>query len=186
MFNSKSYLRNSTYTTPQRVTFTVKDFTGGLNNVMSEGRLKDNQSPDLLNVRFRKDGVLEKRSGLKAYDIVNSNYSLNGDLHGAWVIKIDENTETLLLHVDRDLVYVRSSDRKPVYIPWGQKSEHRSVELSVAQFQDKVYFVDNGLRIHFLKIEELENSDIPNIYYICDPPQSVKPNPKPATKGVVK
>ena len=186
MFNSKSYLRNSTYTTPQRVTFTVKDFTGGLNNVMSESRLKDNQSPDLLNVRFRKDGVLEKRSGLKAYDIVNSGYSLNGDLHGAWVIKIDENTETLLLHVDRDLIYVRSSDRKPVYIPWGQKSEHRSVELSVAQFQDKVYFVDNGLRIHFLKIEELENNDIPNIYYICDPPQSFKPNPKPATKGVVK
>ena len=180
MFGTNSFINNSVkYTTPQRATFTVKDFTGGLNNVMSENRLKDNQSPDLLNVRFRKDGVLEKRNGLKAYDIVNPNYSINGDLHGAWVIKIDDTTETLLLHVDRDLIYVRSSDRKPIFIPWGQKSEVRSVDLSVAQFQDKVYFVDNGLRIHFLKIEELETYDIPNIYYITSPPSNYKPNPKP-------
>ena len=186
MFNTKSFISNTTYTTPERITFTVKDFTGGLNNVMSENRLKDNQSPDLLNVRFRKDGVLEKRNGLKAYDIVNSEYSINGDLHGAWVIKVDESTETLLLHVDRDLIYIRSSDRKPIYIPWGQKSAVRSVELSVAQFQDKVYFVDNGLKIHFLKIEELENISLPNIYYIVDPPSGFTPKPKPAVEGVVK
>ena len=112
MFNTKSFISNTTYTTPERTTFTVKDFTGGLNNVMSEARLSDNQSPDLLNVRFRKDGVLEKRNGLKAYDIVNPSYSINGDLHGAWVIKVDESTETLLLHVDRDLIYIRSSKIK--------------------------------------------------------------------------
>ena len=186
MFNSKSFITTTKYTSPERITFTIKDFTGGLNNVMSENRLKDNQSSDLLNVRFRKDGVLEKRSGLREYDIVNSSYSINGDLHGAWVIKVDEETETLLLHVDTDLIYIRSSDRKPIFIPWGQKSEVRSIDLSVAQFQDKVYFVDNGLRIHFLKIEELETKSSPNIYYIVDPPSDYTPNPKPATEGVVK
>ena len=186
MFNNKSYMTNNTFTTPTRVTFTVKNFTGGLNNVMSENRLSDNQTPDLLNIRFRKDGVLEKRSGLKKYDITNPAYEINGDLHGAWVIKLEEEKETLLLHVDRDLIYIRSSDRKPIYIPWGQKSDVRSVELSVTQFQDKVYFVDNGLKIHFLKIEELETYDIPNIYYICNPPSNFTPNPKPATKGVTK
>ena len=184
MFSSSSFSSTQKFTTPERITFTVKDFTGGLNNVMSENRLKDNQSPDLLNVRFRKDGVLEKRSGLKPYDIINGAYSINGDLHGAWTIKVDDNKETLLLHVDDDLIYVRSSDRKPVFIPWGQTEETRS--LSVTQFQDKVYFVDGSIYLYVLKIGELEKDSLPNIYRIIDPPSDFTPNAKPSVEGVYK
>lgn len=107
-------------------------------------------------------------------------------MNGAWVIKVDDLREGLLLHVNRDLIYV-TTQGIPVYIPWGQASQLRSIELSVAQFQDKIYFVDNGLRVHFLKIEELEDDNpSPNIYYICDPPVGFTPKPKPATKGVFK
>lgn len=186
MFNTKSMTTNNTYSTPKRITFAIKNFTGGLNNVMSPNRISDSQSPDLLNVRFRKDGVLEKRSGLSSYNFLAPGHTINGDLYGAWVIKVNNEREGLLLHVNRDLIYV-TTEGIPVYIPWGQASALRSIELSVAQFQDKVYFVDNGLRVHFLKIEELEDTEnTPNIYYICDPPVGFTPKPKPATKGVVK
>lgn len=186
MFSTKSMLTNTKYSTPQRITFSIKNFTGGLNNVVSPNRISDSESPDLLNVRFRKDGILEKRSGLSRYNFLAPGHTINGDLNGAWVIKVDDLREGLLLHVNRDLIYV-TTQGIPVYIPWGQASELRSVELSVAQFQDKIYFVDNGLRVHFLKIEELEDDNpSPNIYYICDPPVGFTPKPKPATKGVVK
>lgn len=186
MFNTKSMTTNNTYTKPTRITFSIKNFTGGLNNVVSPSRISDSESPDLLNVRFRKDGVLEKRSGLARYSFLAPGHTINGDLNGAWVIKVDDLREGLLLHVNRDLIYV-TTQGIPVYIPWGQASQLRSIELSVAQFQDKIYFVDNGLRVHFLKIEELEEDNpSPNIYYICDPPAGFTPKPKPATKGVFK
>ena len=186
MFSTKSMTTNNTYTKPTRITFSIKNFTGGLNNVVSPSRISDSESPDLLNVRFRKDGVLEKRSGLARYNFLAPGHTINGDLNGAWVIKVDDLREGLLLHVNRDLIYV-TTQGIPVYIPWGQASELRSIELSVAQFQDKIYFVDNGLRVHFLKIEELEDDNpSPNIYYICDPPVGFTPKPKPATKGVTK
>ena len=186
MFNTKSMTTNNTYTKPTRITFSIKNFTGGLNNVVSPSRISDSESPDLLNVRFRKDGVLEKRSGLASYNFLAPGHTINGDLNGAWVIKVDDLREGLLLHVNRDLIYV-TTQGIPVYIPWGQASQLRSIELSVAQFQDKIYFVDNGLRVHFLKIEELEDDNpSPNIYYICDPPVGFTPKPKPATKGVTK
>lgn len=186
MFSTKSMTTNNTYTKPTRITFSIKNFTGGLNNVVSPSRISDSESPDLLNVRFRKDGVLEKRSGLARYNFLAPGHTINGDLNGAWVIKVDDLREGLLLHVNRDLIYV-TTQGIPVYIPWGQASELRSIELSVAQFQDKIYFVDNGLRVHFLKIEELEDDNpSPNIYYICDPPVGFTPKPKPATKGVFK
>lgn len=172
--------------TPERMTYSFKNFTGGLNNAFSENRLGDNQSPDLLNVRFRKDGVLEKRSGLKELPIVGDGHVINGELHGSWVVNISDDKEALLMHVGRDLIYIRTSDKRPIYIPWGQKSEHRSIKLSVAQFQDKVYFVDNGLAIHYLLIDELEKDDLPKIYYIIDPPNEFTPAPKPAIVGEIK
>ena len=61
MFSSKSYTTNNTFSTPQRITFTVKNFSGGLNNTTSPARLNDNETPNLLNIRFRMDGILEKR-----------------------------------------------------------------------------------------------------------------------------
>lgn len=43
--------------------FTIKDFTGGLNNVTSDTLLKDNESPDMLNMTINEEGTLEKRKG---------------------------------------------------------------------------------------------------------------------------
>ena len=49
MFNSKSFINNSSVpSSPQRITFTVKNFTGGLNNTSSPSRLNDNEITKVL------------------------------------------------------------------------------------------------------------------------------------------
>ena len=41
MFSTKSMTTNNTYTKPTRITFSIKNFTGGLNNVVSPSRISD-------------------------------------------------------------------------------------------------------------------------------------------------
>jgi hypothetical protein len=48
--------------------FTIKDFTGGLNNVTSDTLLKDNESPDMLNMTINEEGTMEKRKGSQVLD----------------------------------------------------------------------------------------------------------------------
>ena len=183
MFNSKSYTTNNTFTTPQRTTFTVKNFSGGLNNTTSPARLNDNETPNLLNIRFRMDGILEKRSGLTRYTFHNPAIPIEGVLRNLWVIRPRPGVETILMHVDEDFIYVRE-DGTPVFIPWGQYGVYKPV--SGVQFMDKFYLVDGTEHIRFLKIEDLETMSLPRIFFISAPPYEFEPNPKPATKGVVK
>ena len=67
MWNSN---KKSTVKIPSnpRSEFYIKNFSGGLNNTDSASRLKDNESPDLLNINFAEDGTLTKRTGLKLVD----------------------------------------------------------------------------------------------------------------------
>ena len=181
MFNSKSFINNSSVpASPQRITFTVKNFTGGLNNTSSPSRLNDNESPNLLNVRFRKDGLLEKRSGLTKYTFHNPAHNIEGKLRRLWVLRPEPGVETLLMHVDEDFVYVRS-DGTPIFIPWGQDGVYKPV--SGVQFMDKFFLVDGANHIRYFKLEDLETMDLPRIYFISTPPYEYTPNPKPATKG---
>ena len=180
MFNSKSYGTNNTFTTPQRITFTVNNFTGGLNNTSSPSRLNDNESPNLMNVRFRKDGVLEKRSGLTKFDFHDPTLEIQGTLRNLWVIRPEPGVETLLMHVDEDFTYVRR-DGTCVFIPWGQYGVYKPV--SGVQFMDKFFLVDGTEHIRYFKIEDLETMDLPRIFFISAPPYEYTPNPKPATKG---
>ena len=182
MFSSKSYIRKSSSTpsSPERISFSVRNFTGGLNNTSSPSRLNDNESPNLLNVRFRKDGVLEKRSGLTRYEFHNPEYSINGKLRNLWVLKPEPGIETLLMHVDEDFVYVRS-DGTPIFIPWGQDGVYKPV--SGVQFMDKFFLVDGANHIRYFKLEDLETMDLPRIFFITGTPYEATPKPKPATKG---
>lgn len=183
MFSSKSYTTNNTFSTPQRITFTVKNFSGGLNNTTSPARLNDNETPNLLNIRFRMDGILEKRSGLTKYTYHNPAMSVEGILRNLWVIRPKPGVETLLMHVDEDFIYIRE-DGTPVFIPWGQYGEYKPV--SGVQFMDKFYLVDGTEHIRFFKIEDLETMSLPRIFFISSPPEGFTPNPKPATKGVTR
>ena len=182
MFNSKSYMRSSAkYTQPQRITFSVKNFTGGLNNTSVPSRLSDSESPNLMNVRFRKDGLLEKRSGLNRFDFYDPSQSIEGVLRDLWVLRPEPGVETLLMHVDEDFIYVRR-DGTCIFIPWGQDGVYKPV--SGVQFMDKFFLVDGANHIRFFKLEDLETMDLPRIFFISSPPGGFTPAPKPAIEGV--
>ena len=55
--------RVSMPTSNTRLTFTLNDFSGGLVNTVNDAKMKDNESPDMLNMQFRNDGLLQKRPG---------------------------------------------------------------------------------------------------------------------------
>lgn len=51
--------------TPSRLTFVLNDFSGGIVNNVNDVKMNDNESPDMLNMQFRIDGLIQKRPGLK-------------------------------------------------------------------------------------------------------------------------
>ena len=55
--------RVSMPTQNQRLSFVINDFSGGLVNNVNDVKMKDNQSPDMLNMQFRIDGLIQKRPG---------------------------------------------------------------------------------------------------------------------------
>ena len=55
--------RVSMPTTNTKLSFVLNDFSGGLVNNVNDAKMKDNQSPDMLNMMFRVDGLLQKRPG---------------------------------------------------------------------------------------------------------------------------
>ena len=50
-------------TTNTKLSFVLNDFSGGLVNNVNDAKMRDNQSPDMLNMMFRVDGLLQKRPG---------------------------------------------------------------------------------------------------------------------------
>ena len=51
--------RVSMPTQSQRLSFVINDFSGGLVNNVNDVKMKDNQSPDMLNMQFRVDGLIQ-------------------------------------------------------------------------------------------------------------------------------
>ena len=62
-----AYIQNQLPPVVKSLNFVFNNFTGGLNNVTSDVLLKENESPDLLNMAFNDEGTMEKRKGTKLY-----------------------------------------------------------------------------------------------------------------------
>ena len=167
--------------TVERTEFCIRNFSGGINNVISPSRLQDNESPDMLNISFSDDGTLQKRPGLRLQD--DKTGTMQEGLLRAFEIKCPNNKSGWLLNKKDALIYISSSGRY-TYIDWNRG--HKDKPISGVQFMDKFFFVDGGVRIHYFKIDELEQPGDPYIYWIKSPPSGYVPNPKPATTGIVK
>ena len=48
-------------TNSEKLTFVLNDFSGGIVNNVNDAKMQDNQSPDMLNMQFRIDGLIQKR-----------------------------------------------------------------------------------------------------------------------------
>ncbi|MEI2419835.1 hypothetical protein V6O07_06155, partial [Arthrospira platensis SPKY2] len=96
----------------ERMEFSIKNFSGGINNVISPSRIADSESPNMLNVTFTDDGTLQKRPGLKVdEDIPQIPYDVNSmdyDLLNVYEIKNKGNKSGYIINQRRYLTYITS------------------------------------------------------------------------------
>lgn len=188
-----SFTSNIKFKDPERRTFNIRDFTGGICNTKSPLKISDNQCVDMLNISFELDGVLQKRCGIRnSEDVIGETYG--GQIQNAFVIEATPNKYSYLIQGEDALIYFTVSDRgggenggsyvERKYIPW--ERVHINQAIQGVQFLDKFFFVDGGANIHYFNIKDLEELEEPPIYYIANPPKEFTPKPKPAITGEVK
>ncbi len=126
--------------------FSLKDFSGGLNNASNQ--LNDNEARNLINMMFCDDTLMEKRKGQEYYD----------DLDISYIPEPPENPEepseepsTDVLFIDEYRPYkdtdklIRATNKK-MYVG-NDEIATLSGEMCGANFQDKYIFAD-GTKIY--------------------------------------
>ena len=109
--------------------FSLKDFSGGLNNASNQ--LNDNEARNLLNMMFCDDTLMEKRKGQEYYDDLD----LASD-----ILFIDEYKP----YKDEDKL-IRATNKK-MYVG-NDEVAVLACEMCGVNFQDKYIFVD-GTKIY--------------------------------------
>ena len=160
--------RVSMPTTNTKLSFVLNDFSGGLVNNVNDAKMKDNQSPDMLNMMFRVDGLLQKRPGTV---FVNETPFVD-DLIRVIPYEYEANREVLLYLNSQGLYYKSNDEFKCVW-------ENNGLDLKYAHFMGTLYFTD-GLFIYSYNHTDKKTCKIVN------PPSDFTPNPKPAVTGVHK
>ena len=160
--------RVSMPTTNTKLSFVLNDFSGGLVNNVNDAKMKDNQSPDMLNMMFRVDGLLQKRPGT----IFINETPFVDDLIRVIPYEYEANREVLLYLNSQGLYYKSNDEFKCVW-------ENNGLDLKYAHFMGTLYFTD-GLFIYSYNHTDKKTCKIVN------PPSDFTPNPKPAVTGVHK
>jgi hypothetical protein len=130
---------NKTPAPPQtRKGFIVNSFSGGLINDVTHSLMKDNQSPDMLNMAFKDDGIMEKRRGFIKYEEIthpNGNVTYLDTFH-----KLD-GSDLLITQILEEAV-------KKVYVD-GVFLCDVAGQIQGANYLGKYYFVDGDkLRVY--------------------------------------
>lgn len=131
--------------------FTFKDFTGGLNNVTSDTLLKENESPDLLNMTLNEEGSMEKRKGTQ----VLNNFDYHNPIRFIDIFRAREGIEKLVVCTDTELFMdeVKICDVNAV--------------ISGVTYLNNYYFVDG----HVLRVYgKFPQTEIPPHIHINDTP----------------
>ena len=160
--------RVSMPTSNTKLSFVLNDFSGGLVNNVNDAKMKDNQSPDMLNMMFRVDGLLQKRPGTV---FINETPFVD-DLIRVIPYEYEANREVLLYLNSQGLYYKSNGEFKCVW-------ENNGLDLKYAHFMGTLYFTD-GLFIYSYNHTDNKTCKIVN------PPSDFTPNPKPAVTGVHK
>ena len=158
--------RVSMPSTSSRLNFVLNDFSGGLVNNVNDVKMKNNQSPDMLNMMFRDDGLLQKRPGTLHVDIT----PFGASLIEAIPFEYEPNNE-IILYLTYDGLYF-SEGNNYVRI-W----ECDGVTIRHAHYMGQLIFTD-GFGLYLYNHSEKKN------YKIINPPSDFTPTPKPAIVGV--
>ena len=160
--------RVSMPTSNSKLSFVLNDFSGGLVNNVNDAKMKDNQSPDMLNMMFRVDGLLQKRPGT----VFIQDTPFVDDLIRVIPYEYEANREVLLYLNSQGLYYKSNGEFKCVW-------ENNGLDLKYGHFMGTLYFTD-GLFIYSYNHTDKKTCKIVN------PPSDFTPNPKPAVTGVHK
>lgn len=176
--------------TPSRLTFTLNDFSGGIVNNVNDTKMKENQSPDMLNMQFRIDGLIQKRPGMvfqkESPRIGGVTYRISD------VIKYEYNAgDYVLLYVNSYQIYYENVKGKPVVI-W-ESPYARMQDVSVGMFEPyKIKYVNfngmliftDGINLYSFNFEGEEMK--PVTCKFVNTPSDYTPKAKPAITGETK
>lgn len=185
--------RLSTPETPERLTFTLNDFSGGFVNNVNDVKMSDNQSPDMLNMQFRNDGLIQKRPGIIHY--LNTK---DKDMLVECIPYEYAPDQILMLFVAPYHAYYIGSDGQPVVfwvhpiikVPYENEDgspnfAHKGVSfrLKFAHYNGSLLFTEGNFVYEFTFNPE---DTLPKIYKYVNAPEGYTPKPKPAVTGETK
>ena len=161
--------RVSMPTSNTRLTFTLNDFSGGLVNTVNDAKMKDNESPDMLNMQFRNDGLLQKRPGT----VWLSSTPWGQDLIDVIPYEYAPNQIVMLYLTPNYLCY--TDEYGDPYVVW----QNEGRQLKYVHYMNQLFFVD-GLYLYSYD----HNSN--KTYKYVNPPEGFTPAPTPTIEGVTK
>ena len=185
--------RLSTPTSSSRLTFVVNDFSGGLVNNVNDTKMKDNQSPDMLNMQFRNDGLIQKRPGLVHIETTREKDCLVDYIYYEYAPE-----QFLTLYQTPYQLYFLDSNSEP-YVIWEHpiakvpaENEDGSPNFSHMGVSRKLTYIHcMGSLIfsegNYLYVFTYEPSNqIQKVYKMVNPPTGFTPVAKPAVTGTHK
>ena len=161
-------VRVSMPTTSSRLNFVLNDFSGGLVNNVNDAKMKDNQSPDMLNMMFRVDGLLQKRPGT----VFIQDTPFGSDLLQAFTYEYSANKE-IIMYLTHDGLYYKTYEG--MHKVW----ENSGVNIRHTHYMGTLIFTD-GFYIY-----QYDHS-AKSTYKFVNPPSEYVPIEKPAIEGVEK
>ena len=184
-------------TTSTRLTFTLSDFSGGLVNNVNDVKMKDSESPDMLNMQFRNDGLIQKRpgcihlhscsEGTEIYDFIPFEVAPNEYLYiyrtpyqmyfDSQIVEYDEETETETYRDTKVVIW-----ESPLVGAPAPHTDLPSVEINWVQYMGSLIFSDGTNLYRF----GFDDEGKPRTHKIVNPPSDFTPIAKPALTGATK
>lgn len=186
---------NSTRNTNTKVTFTLNDFSGGLVNSVNDVKMLDNQSPDMLNMQFRNDGLMQKRPGTVFVDDIQD-ISADKDSKLVRCIPYEYSPNTYLnLYVMSDYSYYIEDGVPKIFwvhpvteIPVEAEGETNFARKGVnryiryVQCNGSIIFTEGTYLYEFT----YKKGETPKVYKYVVAPKDYVPKPKPSITGEFK
>lgn len=170
---------------PMRLTFTLNDFSGGLVNNVNDAKMKDSESPDMLNMQFRNDGLIQKRPGLVHVHTCKERTNISDCIPFEF-----QPNEFVYIYRTPYQLYYESHEGKQIVI-WESPvttlppphTDYLGVKICHVHFMNTLMFTD-GQNLYKFKFDE--ETGEPRTYKIVAPPEEFTPNPAPALTGETK
>ena len=160
--------RNATSST--KLSFVLNDFSGGLVNNVNDAKMLDSQSPDMLNMQFRVDGLLQKRPGTV---YINSSPVENEPLIDVIPYEYEPDRHLMMYLTTGGLYFVEQDETLKIW------TNETGSYIKYVHFMGALIFTDS---MYLYKFNYLDKT----ISKIVNPPEGFTPAEKPAMVGTNK